>query len=403
MNETEHDQPASDRRADPPVAHPSREGSGELDLFAVFMGQRLHLRRTLALGACGFIAMLIYGLLAAPRFSSTAVILIPPPKQTAESLIQRTSGLDLLGGGFEIYIDIMKSHTVAMELVKQNDLLTHYKVREEAQAEAILTSRTAMEAAKEGMLRVTVQDSDPNMAANLANGYIKALDHLNQTLAITSASQHRAYFEQQMILEKNALADAEVALKQIQEHTGVLVPDSQAIGALTAVETTRAQLRARQVELGAMLQGATQQNPDVQRVRAEIASLEEQLRTMQSGTNTLATGTPVAKEPSVALDYVRAQREVKFHEALFEMLARQFESAKEDESKNMSIIEILDVAIPAKHKSWPPRTIFCLLGGLAGIILGILYTLLSDFTKTVMANPENQARLAALYRGAEAP
>ena len=372
---------------------------GELDLFSVFALQRRHLRRTAFFALAGFLLLLVEALIIKPRFSSTAVILIPPEKPTAATLIQKASGLDLLGGGFEIYLDIMKSRTVATQLVARYQLKAYYKVKEEEQAEKILGGRTTMVAAKEGMLRVTVEDTDPRMAADLANGYIQALDNLNHTLAITAAGQSRAYYEQQMIAEKNALADAEVALKQTQEQSRVLVPDSQAIGDLTAVESTRAQLRARQVELGALLQQATPQNPAVLQLRAEIAGIEEQLKTMQSGADTLATGTSSVKAPEVALAYVRALREVKFHEALFEMLARQFEAAKEEEAKNISMVEVLDVAVPAKHKSWPPRTMLCLLGLIGGAAVGFLYTILSDLWQRVLANPENRARLQALWHG----
>jgi len=245
---------------------------------------------------------------------------------------------------------------------------------------------------KEGLLRVTVEDTDPKRAADLANGYLSYVDRLNQDLAITSASQQRAFFEREMIKEKNALADAEVDLKQTQELTGVLVPQNQAVASLNAEENTRAQMRIRQVQLDALMQGATDQNPDVIRLRAEIAGLQTQLQAMRGKGGSDITGLPASKSPEIALENLRKAREVKFHETLFEMLSRQYETAKQNEAKTVSMIEVLDKALPAERKSWPPRTLFCLLGMIGGGIAGIFFVIVRGFLAKVISHPENRRK-----------
>jgi uncharacterized protein involved in exopolysaccharide biosynthesis len=307
-------------------------------------------------------------------------------------------GLDLGGGGAsEVYEDILESRTVADRLIEQYRLKDIYKTKYLLATEKELASRTKIVTSKEGLIRVTVQDEDPKRAADLANSYLTELDRMNEGLAITSAGQQRLYFEREMVKEKDALADAEVELKKTQEATGILSPVTQVAGNLGAIEQVRAQLRVRQVQLGALLQGATSENPNVIRLQAEISGLESQLQAMQSGAGGgMATGIPTSKTPERALEYIRKEREVKFHEAVFALLAKQYELAKQEEAKTVSMIEVLDRAIVPERKSWPPKTVFCLLGLVAGALVGVVWTLVEAFVQTVMANPDNQKKYQAL-------
>jgi uncharacterized protein involved in exopolysaccharide biosynthesis len=375
---------------------PAPAANGELDLFSFVILQRRHLRRTAILAVAGFALAYLGVSLVKPRYTATAVVVVPPQTNPA-TMALRASGLDFLGtNSYDLYLDLMRSRTLATRLVNDFHLTQHYHVNDPIAAQAIVIARTRLESSKDGVLRVTVQDENAQVAADVANGYIAELDHMNETLQIGSASQQRAFYEKQMIAEKNALADAEVQLKKTQEQTGELMPESQALGELSAVENTRAQLRAKQVQLEALSQGATGQNPEVQRLRAEIGGLEGQLRQMQSGSGGLATGTPAAKQPGVALEYMRNLREVKFHESLFEMLEKEFEAAREQEARDISLVQMLDPAIPAKHKSWPPRALYCLIGLILGGALGVFYTVFEGFLEQVMRNPENRAKLAQL-------
>ena len=378
---------------------------GEVDLFAFFLMLRGHLGRIVLWSALGLFGMMAYALLVPPRFKATTSFFVPQTgsaSAAATAALQASAGLDLFGGGGGIsvvYLDMLRSRTIADRMISRFNLRSHYAAKTLAMAEASLAGSTSMSGEREGLVTITVQDGDPKLAAAMANAYVGELDQLNQHLAISSAAVQRRYYEQEMIKEKNQLADSEVALRQTQEHTGVIEPQMQAQSGLNAADTTRAQLRARQVQLGALLQSDTPQNPEVVRLQAEIGSLEGQLRAMQTGAGAAATATPAIKVPGQILATVRDSREVRFHEALFEMLAREYESAKEQEAKDFSLIQMLDQATPPEKKSWPPRTLWCIVGLIGGAIAGIVYTLLEAFATVIFRNPENRARYRALRSG----
>jgi uncharacterized protein involved in exopolysaccharide biosynthesis len=378
-----------------PSEMPLLPARGELDLFAFAL---LLLDNLRFIAGCGLIAALLmvgYLLRTKPRYSSTAVMVVPQGNIKASNLEAQIAAntSDLLGGGFELYADILRSRTVADRLIKDYNLLKGYGSPDLQAAELQLGAMTQVRVLPEGVLRVSVEDTDPQRAADLANDYLHQLDQLNSQLVLTSIGQERAYLEREMIAEKDRLADAEVSLKQVQESTSGVAPDAQANGSLSALESTRAQLRAAQVRLGALQQSETDSNPEVVRTRAEIATLTTQLNALQTGAASAETGTPTSRVPEEALVYTRRLREVKFHESLFDLLEKQFESAKQQEAKTPSIVQVLDPALPAIHKSWPPRTSYTLISFIVGMVAGVFLVILRSFVGSYMRAGENAGRI----------
>ena len=251
--------------------------------------------------------------------------------------------LDLLGGGNEIYLDILKSRSVTVLMVERFDLVHHYHAKDVTTAATALAANTVVDVTKEGLLTITVMDTDPKLAAELANAYFPELDAENRKLAMASAGLQRNFYETELAKENDALAEAEATLQKAQQKTGALDPVSSAQTSLAATETVRAQLRMRQIELNALLQSATPQNPQVKTLQAEIGGLEGQLHQLES-TGGSATGLPASQIPAAALSLTRAARDVKFHESLYGILERQLETVKEQESKDFSQLEMLDPA-----------------------------------------------------------
>jgi tyrosine-protein kinase Etk/Wzc len=372
--------------------------SGELDLFAFALLQLRNLWFILGCGVLAFLIMVGVMLHAKPRYASTAVMIVPQGNIAASTLQEQLTynTLDLLGGGYELYADIIKSRTVADRLIKNHHLMDVYQTTRLQTAENILGNRTKVETSREGVIRVTTEDTDPQRAADLSNDYIHQLDILNSSLVLSSISAERAYLEREMYKEKDALADAEVALKEVQEKTSGVIPEAVATAGLSALQATRAQLRADQIQLAALLTGETEQNPQVVRLRSEIAGLSAQLQTLESGSKSIANGTPTLKLPADVLEYTRRLRDVKFHETLFELLEKQFETAKAQEAKTPSIVEVLDSAVPSHEKSWPPRTYYCLLAAGAGTLLGIFLVALKAIVRSYIRAPHNQDKLQQL-------
>jgi tyrosine-protein kinase Etk/Wzc len=320
-----------------------------------------------------------------PTFTAEATFLPPnsmsmgsSPLAGSLAMLSGSSGLPGLRDPGQIYVGILGSHSVADDLIKQLDLTKRYKTSKLSQTETVLKSHTTVLEGKDTIVTVSVDDHDPKLAADLANAYLAALAKLNNRIALTEAAQRRLFFEQQLETQKNELADAEVGLAQSQEKTGLIQPGGQAQLQMTTIAQTQAEISSREIQLRALSESSTEQNPDVIRLRSEIAGLQGQMTKLENSNVQGGAGNiqvPTAKVPELTLIYVRAAREVKYHEALYELLLRQYEAAKLDESRSAPLMQVVDYARVPDTKSGPRRTLLTMLAALLGGFLGTIWVL----------------------------
>ena len=201
-----------------------------LDLLIVLARRkRILLQATLAAGvlATGV------SLLLPNRYTATVKILPPQPSQSLASAMMGQLGTlgpiaalaqkDLgLKNPNDLYAGMLRSRTAEDGLIRRFDLLRVYRDRYMTDARRDLEDATSVALGKEGFVGISVEDKDRRRASEMANAYVEELRQLTQNLAVTEAGQRRMFFEQQLELAKNRLADAEQALKETEQKTGLI-------------------------------------------------------------------------------------------------------------------------------------------------------------------------------------
>ena len=209
---------------------------------------------------------------------------------------------------------------------------------------------------------------------------------------MSEAQQRRVFFEQQLKDTKEHLVKAEQDLRTVQEKSGVIVLDKQAEALIGGAATVRAQIAEREVQLKVLRTIATPQNPDVQRLGAELRALRVELARMESNQDSAgsAVDMPVGRLPEAGIAYVRARRELKIQEALLESMIRQFEIAKLDEAKEGPRLQVVDTALPPDRKSKPARALIVLLSTLVALTLVCVAVVIRRFVQLVrMQDPQH--------------
>ena len=97
------------------------------------------------------------------------------------------------------------------------------------------------------------------------------------------------------------------------------------------------------------------------------------------------------------MEYARRFRDVKYFETIFELLARQYEVAKIDEARDLSLVQVLDKAIEPEEKSKPRRFMIVLFVGFVATFLSILFAFLMESAERSRDDPQ-QAELLQLLR-----
>lgn len=364
-----------------------------LDLLILLARQK-----TLVLGMPLLGAALALGasFLITPTFSSTTKLL--PPQQQNSGMSAVLGQLGSLAGAAgltngiknsgDTFIGMLESRTVGDSLITRFKLKERYDKKTMDDTRKELAESTAIvNSKKDGLIVVTTVDRDPQFAADLANAYFEELSKLAQTLAITEAAQRRAFFEKQLQQVKGQLADAEVGLRATQEKTGLIQPQAQVEAIITSIAKLKGTVVAKEVELNAMRMFATARNPELMRVQEELRTLRAQLAKLEqiqagSGRQQGDFMVPTGSIPEAGVAYVRALREVKYYETIFELLAKQFEMAKIDEAKEPTQVQQLDKAVAAERRLKPKRALLTLSGLIGGAILGLMLA----FARTAYLN-----------------
>jgi uncharacterized protein involved in exopolysaccharide biosynthesis len=308
-----------------------------------------------------------YGLTYAitPTFEAKTVFL--PPQQQQSSALSAISQLGALSGlaGASLgvkspadqYVALLQSTTVADRMIDEFKLQEVYDVEYRFRArEALARNVRIVLGKKDGLITVEVEDASAQRAADMANRYVDELRLLTNRLALTEAQQRRVFFEKQLVQSRDDLAKSQNALQASGFSAGALRADARA--SAEGYARLRAEATAAEVRLQTLRRNLADAAPEVQQTMSALGALRAQLAKLEAATD--LNGSP---------DYVSKFREFKYQETLFELMARQYELARVDESREGALIQIVDVAKPAERKAKPKRALITAAAVLASLIL----------------------------------
>jgi uncharacterized protein involved in exopolysaccharide biosynthesis/outer membrane murein-binding lipoprotein Lpp len=360
--------------------------------------------------ASALLASLIVLVMPVTYTASTVILTSQSSGGSASALLGELGSLGALAslGGDSLFksqsdtfLGVLNSRSVADDLIQNFHLESVYRKRTMVDTRKSLARHTHIESTRGSLIRISVDDYDVQRAAALANGYVDELYRVNQHLALTTGSQRRLFLEQQVYMERSALAKAEDAFQEIQRKTGVIQLAGQEEMTLRSIAQIRAAISAKEVQLEQLRTTATEQNIDIQRLESAVNALREELRKTESNGSTAGDDSyfvSAGRIPQAGLEYLRRFRDLRYHEALFEMLSKQYELARIDEAKAPPVIQVLDKAIVLDKRSWPPRTLLVMLAALTSGILLVGAVLLKEKWTKIAEEPENIPHLNALRK-----
>lgn len=336
-----------------------------------------------------------------PNIYTATTKIFPPQGQSASSaMLAQLGGLAGLvgaggGGANQSYIAILNSRTMKDKLIQRFDLIKESDTQHPSQARTGFPEDVTITGSKDGFIIIQVDGRDPKRVADIANAYVDELGKFTQVLAVTDASRRRLFFERQFVQIKGDLAKAEALARQALERGGLVNVDEQGRSTLTAISGLRAQITAKEVQIGAMRAFAADHNPELRRAQQELESLKRKLADIEvAGGAKPATTDPIGQ----SIGNLSLFRDLKYQEALLELIGKQYELAKIDEAKDASIIQVLDNAIAAKSPSKPKRVQIVLVSALVALVAGILWAFVFEAMAKAGSDPRQALRLQEIKR-----
>lgn len=367
-----------------------------LDLAVVLSKHRVSILKAMLIG---LVLATIAAFILPAKYTAKGQVLPPSGAPNIANMLmgQMASGNGAMGGAAssmltgalniknpsDLYVAMLKSRTVA------DAIITKFNYRKGLFGEESwedtrkrLEKRTDISVGKEGVITIEFEDRSPERSRQVVQAYIDELFKLSETVSVSEAGQRRIFFDKQLLAEKDQLANAEIELKKVQQSTGLIVPSEQARASIEGVARVRAMVSAKEVQIAAMQHFASANNPELQQAQQELSALHAQLSKLERGQPGLdadpSSIVAPGKVPESSLEFIRKYRDFKYHETIYELLAKQLELARLDEAKDYAALQVLDLPVTPDKRSKPYRSAIIALGGLAGLVGAAVYSIYKE-------------------------
>jgi uncharacterized protein involved in exopolysaccharide biosynthesis len=292
----------------------------------------------------------------------------------------------------DLVVAVIKSRAVAQGVVKKFQLQQRYRSPTLLDAIDTLQGATNPLVTREGLILLTVEDTDPQAAAEIANFYVEELDRVISRFGNSDAARQRTFVGEQVARAKKDLDGAENQLRRFQERNRAIVLQEQTGRVIAAAAQLKGEIMAADVQLQVMRNFATDANPEVVSVRRRIEEMRRQLAQIEYGDGSAAGSRrggqtemtiPFARVPELGLELARLTREVKVQETLVTLLSQQYEQARITEARETPSVQVLDAAVPALRPSKPSLRFNLVIAGTTSLFVGFFLAFIVDYFRSI--------------------
>lgn len=304
----------------------------------------------------------------------------------------------------QMMIGILQGDSVVDAIIDRFSLMELYETDIRLNVRrSTLQNLEANEDTKSGIVSVAFMDHDPKLAADIANAFVEELQKKLQEISIGDAQQRRNFFESQLMQAQQELNEAEDAMINYQQSSGVVVFESQTQALLASIASLRNQIAAKNVEISSLSSYARQDNPRLRLARSQLDAMNKELRRLEEERQRADSGrrgvsrttssdllSSIGQVPELGIEYQRYVRTLQFATAKYELMLRQYENARLSEASDLSTLFIVDKATVPDYKFKPKRAQIVLIGTMLGFCLGVFWAFFADHIKALRENQEER-------------
>jgi len=297
-----------------------------------------------------------------------------------------SSVLGASSGDYVRYMAILSSRTIQDAAIDSFDLINVYELTEEE------FPRQAARTTLDGNIDVTVDDefeylsisvldTSPQRAADLANYLLRSLDRMHNELSSRSAGLRRSYVEDRYDLATRERSRVLDSLMAFQQQYGVISLEAQTEAYFSQLAELRAFSVQAEIQYETLRRQFTDSNASVVRAKRILDASEQVFQQSLAGRERVF---PVseAEAPAMVKRFLELEMERTIQETVLEFIAPVLEQARLEEQRQVEVLQVVDVAIPPVRKAWPKRSVIVVAATLSGFILAAIFALLMNWWQT---------------------
>jgi tyrosine-protein kinase Etk/Wzc len=363
-------------------------------------------------GVCLIVALLSFLL---PSWYRATTTVLPPGGEAAfglgvaSSLLGAAPGfatslsLPFMATPSDVVAAILKSRAVGEAVIKEEHLMEAYRTESMEKALRELSSRVKVTVTPEGLISISYEDRDRTRAAEVANRFMEQSDRITRETSASQAKSARVFIEQRLAQTQEELTRSEENLRRFQEENKTILLDDQMRASIEKAAELKARMVSSEIELNVLSETMSPTHPGIRSLRSEINEIRKQLEILERGKDQEDPGgkmvldVPFSDVPSLSLKLARLIREVKIQEGVFELLTRQYEQYKIQETKDTPTLQVLDRAVPPERRARPKRALLVGLSGILSLFASMVFVFGLEYFKVLRKrNPEGFDRFTAL-------
>jgi capsule polysaccharide export protein KpsE/RkpR len=259
-----------------------------------------------------------------------------------------------------LLIGMLKSRAVALPVIDSLGLVPYYKAKNAEKAYLKFRKRLTVEETPEGFIEIRAGDRNPEMAARIANACADELTRLSVAHNRSRAHKATLFLAARLDSTRVALQASLDSLRRFQETTGTVEVSEQTKALISLAGELLAERTVSSVQLAAMRSYATERNPAIRELETRLSAIDRKLEELRVAD---VDGSPqnaflsLGRLPADAMAYAQLLLDVKTQEEAYVLLTAQHEKTRIDEAREMTRIDVLDVAVPPIKKARPKRAL----------------------------------------------
>lgn len=386
----------------------------EIDLFdylnVIIKRRRMIIRNSLI--AALFMALFSFLL---PSTYTATTTLLPPDERDQQGLrgLLSNSPISILNlpgiqaTSSEIFVEILKSRTVGEGVLKRK---YDYKDRRQSLLEiwdlenskerafGRLKKKAKILTNEQGIIQISVEFNNPDLAAQVANAFASELDKVNQEKSLSKAKNSRIYIEEQLKKTEESLKKASEALAEFQSRHKAVALEEQTKVAIEKAGEIKGTIMAKEVQFQVALQTMKPDNPRIMRLQKELDELRKQYDHLQFGNSVPFEEQkdyfiPFSDVPEIGLQLASLIREVKVQETVWQLLNQEYYSAKIQEARDTPTVQILDQAVPPEKRTSPKRKLLVLVATFLTFSFSVFWAFVLEYGERVKQREEEYQKV----------
>jgi|GEM_PF-1509222 len=343
----------------------------------------------------------------APKWYTASLSVVPSivPKGGGVSLAGAAAAAGLvdlpidLGGGSDVdrVSAIFRSNSVTDAIVKKFDLQTRYREKylEDTRKELWKHCSTKIDK-KPTVVTVECEDKSPEVARAMLLTFAEEANQVARRVATSSAKEERKFLEARVAQAQADLDKVSRALRDFQEKNKVISLPEQAKAIVNSIAAIRAEMIDKQLQLSYVDGFSSAEEGTSEQLRRQVGLLQGKLRSLEEAhqasvppttepptakkskagdaRNTGGLFPPAMNVPKLQYEIEQLYRDQKIQETLVLLLTQRYETARVNEARDTSTIQVLDYPVRATKQARPKKVLSSAAGAALGLLIGIAWS-----------------------------